>query len=46
MNATNPDDSFGFGVVFSDETLGEFLKRDMQSYELIRSNLLIGMILL
>ncbi|MFT7252152.1 MAG: anthraniloyl-CoA monooxygenase, partial [Flavobacterium sp.] len=32
-----PDDSFGFGVVFSDETLGEFLKRDMQSYELIRS---------
>jgi anthraniloyl-CoA monooxygenase len=32
------DDSFGFGVVFSDETLGEFLKRDMQSYELIRSN--------
>ena len=32
-----PDDSFGFGVVFSDETLGEFLKRDMASYELIRS---------
>lgn len=32
-----PDDSFGFGVVFSDETLGEFLKRDMPSYELIRS---------
>ena len=32
-----PGDSFGFGVVFSDETLGEFLKRDMQSYELIRS---------
>jgi len=32
-----PDDSFGFGVVFSDETLGEFLKRDMRSYELIRS---------
>ena len=32
-----PDDSFGFGVVFSDETLGEFLKHDMQSYELIRS---------
>ena len=30
-------ESFGFGVVFSDETLGEFLKRDMQSYELIRS---------
>ncbi|WP_396189073.1 bifunctional salicylyl-CoA 5-hydroxylase/oxidoreductase [Flavobacterium sp.] len=33
-----PEDSFGFGVVFSDETLGEFLKRDMESYELIRSN--------
>ncbi|MEZ4837779.1 bifunctional salicylyl-CoA 5-hydroxylase/oxidoreductase [Flavobacterium sp.] len=32
-----PDDSFGFGVVFSDETLGEFLMRDVQSYELIRS---------
>jgi anthraniloyl-CoA monooxygenase len=32
-----PDDSFGFGVVFSDETLGEFLKRDMRSYQLIRS---------
>ncbi|WP_396148005.1 bifunctional salicylyl-CoA 5-hydroxylase/oxidoreductase [Flavobacterium sp.] len=32
-----PHDSFGFGVVFSDETLGEFLKRDMKSYELIRS---------
>lgn len=32
-----PGDSFGFGVVFSDETLGEFLKRDMESYELIRS---------
>lgn len=32
-----PDDSFGFGVVFSDETLGEFLTRDIQSYDLIRS---------
>jgi anthraniloyl-CoA monooxygenase len=31
------DDSFGFGVVFSDETLGEFLTRDEKSYELIRS---------
>jgi anthraniloyl-CoA monooxygenase len=31
------DDSFGFGVVFSDETLGEFLTRDTKSYELIRS---------
>jgi len=32
-----PDDSFGFGVVFSDETLSEFLTRDPKSYELIRS---------
>ena len=32
------DDSFGFGVVFSDETLSEFLSRDLKSYELIRSN--------
>lgn len=32
-----PDDSFGFGVVFSDETLSEFLMRDPKSYELIRS---------
>lgn len=29
------DDTFGFGVVFSDETLGEFLSRDPQSYETI-----------
>lgn len=34
----NPDDSFGFGVVFSDETLGAFLKRDPLSYERIREN--------
>ena len=26
-------DTFGFGVVFSDETLGEFLHRDPQSYD-------------
>lgn len=32
-----PNDAFGFGVVFSDETLSEFLTRDPQSYELIRS---------
>lgn len=32
------DDSFGFGVVFSDETLSEFLTRDPRSYELIRTN--------
>ncbi len=31
------DDSFGFGVVFSDETLSEFLTRDPASYDLIRS---------
>lgn len=30
-------DSFGFGVVFSDETLSEFLTKDPRSYELIRS---------
>ena len=29
------DDTFGFGVVFSDETLGEFLSRDPQSYQRI-----------
>lgn len=32
------DDSFGFGVVFSDETLSEFLTRDPQSYDLIRGS--------
>jgi anthraniloyl-CoA monooxygenase len=31
------DDSFGFGVVFSDETLSEFLSRDPESYDLIRT---------
>ncbi len=31
------DDSFGFGVVFSDETLSEFLTRDPKSYQIIRS---------
>lgn len=29
------DDAFGFGVVFSDETLSEFLSYDTRSYELI-----------
>ncbi len=29
-------DTFGFGVVFSDETLDEFLSRDPESYALIR----------
>ncbi len=30
-----PDDTFGFGVVFSDETLDQFLKNDPESYESI-----------
>ncbi|MCL4747131.1 MAG: bifunctional salicylyl-CoA 5-hydroxylase/oxidoreductase [Burkholderiaceae bacterium] len=30
------DDTFGFGVVFSDDTLEEFLSRDPASYERIR----------
>lgn len=30
------DDTFGFGVVFSDETLNEFLHRDTRSYELLK----------
>jgi len=30
-----PDDTFGFGVVFSDETLGEFLEYDEPSYRAI-----------
>jgi anthraniloyl-CoA monooxygenase len=29
------DDTFGFGVVFSDETLEEFLSRDVESYAAI-----------
>lgn len=32
------DDTFGFGVVFSDETLDEFLGRDPESYDDIRSS--------
>jgi len=31
-----PDDTFGFGVVFSDETLGAFRDYDAPSYEAIR----------
>lgn len=31
------DDTFGFGVVFSDETLHEFLARDRPSFDRIRS---------
>lgn len=30
------DDTFGFGVVFSDDTLDEFLSHDLKSYERIR----------
>ncbi|MBX3059316.1 MAG: FAD-dependent monooxygenase [Anaerolineae bacterium] len=33
-----PDDTFGFGVVFSDETLGIFRQYDAPSYEAIRRN--------
>ncbi|WDI30667.1 hypothetical protein PUV54_11950 [Hyphococcus flavus] len=32
------DDTFGFGVVFSDETLDEFLSADPESYDDIRNN--------
>jgi anthraniloyl-CoA monooxygenase len=32
------DDTFGFGVVFSDETLDEFLSRDPASYDAIRNS--------
>jgi len=32
------DDTFGFGIVFSDDTLDEFLSRDPESYERIRDH--------
>jgi len=32
------DDTFGFGVVFSDETLDEFFSADPESYDLIRDS--------
>lgn len=32
------DDTFGFGVVFSDETLDEFLGADPESYDSVRGN--------
>jgi anthraniloyl-CoA monooxygenase len=32
-----PEDTFGFGVVFSDDTLDEFLSLDPESYEAIRN---------
>ena len=31
------DDTFGFGVVFSDETLDEFLHRDRPVFERLRN---------
>lgn len=33
-----PDDTFGFGVVFSDQTLDTFKAADVQSYAAIRDN--------
>ncbi|HMK78101.1 MAG TPA: NAD(P)-binding protein, partial [Xanthobacteraceae bacterium] len=33
-----PDDTFGFGVVFSDETLETFEKYDRESYSAITAN--------
>ena len=33
-----PDDTFGFGVVFSDQTLDTFRAADVQSYAAIRDN--------
>ena len=35
LERNRPDDTFGFGVVFSDETLGNFLSRDPESYDAI-----------
>lgn len=32
------DDTFGFGVVFSDDTLDEFLSRDAKSYDMIKDH--------
>lgn len=36
LEQNRPGDTFGFGVVFSDETLDEFLSRDPESYAAIR----------
>jgi anthraniloyl-CoA monooxygenase len=33
-----PDDTFGFGVVFSDETLNQFLAEDAETAQAIRDN--------
>ncbi len=38
LERNGPDDTFGFGVVFSDETLGVFRDYDAPSYEAIRRN--------
>ncbi|MCW5752112.1 MAG: FAD-dependent monooxygenase, partial [Alphaproteobacteria bacterium] len=38
LERNRPDDTFGFGVVFSDETLGNFAEADRESYEEILAN--------
>ena len=38
IEQNRPDDTFGFGVVFSDETLDEFFTADPESYELIKDS--------
>jgi 2-polyprenyl-6-methoxyphenol hydroxylase-like FAD-dependent oxidoreductase len=39
-----PDDTFGFGVVFSDATLDNFEKYDLPSYQRITQEFATGMI--
>ncbi|HEV8094382.1 MAG TPA: bifunctional salicylyl-CoA 5-hydroxylase/oxidoreductase, partial [Burkholderiales bacterium] len=36
LERNRPDDTFGFGVVFSDQTLDTFKAHDIPSYEMIR----------
>ncbi len=38
LERNRPDDTFGFGVVFSDETLSEFMSADEDVYREIRNN--------
>ena len=38
IEQNRPDDTFGFGVVFSDETLDEFFAADPESYDLIKDS--------
>lgn len=38
FEASRADDTFGFGVVFSDETLDEFLAADPESYAAVRES--------